>query len=391
VCTWKCTSSAVIEEQSVAVDIEHVAGQIQRNCDISDANYAGLFSLCGLLLRLRDLFKWAYGLPPWEEPEPSTLMEWIDHRESHWENLYQEEYQRISIGGESFDPFDVNSINRRLKPQKLVYGAGYALGMKPSFFLAESRESHSVGELTVDSVGRELARDIFVTPAMRQGSRIFARHSVMLFFMWDQVLEMRPSVRDALVYAFAQYHVDAEALRRNPATLGHELAAISSAELQTWVYHEVGEVRETGFDGEVWQEIVSTYANSPVEIFARVVKDLLADTHPEGLLGHIIRHRLRSSLGFYISFMRPFMRSIFPEILDAFRAFREKDDWTLVEEARGYGHLKAHHHAQSLVDIHEDLRHDGADQARERIVSELIEPLGVLGSLRNLDDFDEED
>ncbi|MGO9018263.1 MAG: hypothetical protein ACLQVJ_07920, partial [Syntrophobacteraceae bacterium] len=50
-----------------------------------------------------------------------------------------------------------------LRPLGLVYGAGYGIGMKPTFFLAECAESSSVGGLRIDVVNRELARDIFIT------------------------------------------------------------------------------------------------------------------------------------------------------------------------------------------------------------------------------------
>ena len=65
------------------MDIAQLQRQIQTNCDISDAHHAGLYSLCGLLLRMRDLYKWEQNLLPWQEPEPATLLEWVDTRETH--------------------------------------------------------------------------------------------------------------------------------------------------------------------------------------------------------------------------------------------------------------------------------------------------------------------
>jgi hypothetical protein len=38
------------------LDLKHLIRQIQRNCDISDAQHGGVFSVCGLALRLRDLY-----------------------------------------------------------------------------------------------------------------------------------------------------------------------------------------------------------------------------------------------------------------------------------------------------------------------------------------------
>jgi hypothetical protein len=365
----------------VDISVPQLREQIQQNCDISDANYAGLYSLCGLLLRLRDLYKWEHGLRPWEEPEPAALLEWVDDRESRWETIINGELQPLALGTELYEPFNMAALNLQLRPLGLVYGAGYVLGMKPSFFLGEVIESRTLGELQVDIVDRELARDIYMTPAMRQGRQIFARQSAMLFFIWDQILEQRPSARAALDYALQQYHLDPETIRRSSKKLAPQLHQVARQEIETWIYHEVGEVHENAFDGQVWHEIVSTYSNSPVEIFARVVKDLLADTHIEGLLGHIIRNRVHSSLGFYIAFMRPFTRTVFPEIIEAFCRFRLTGDWAVIEEARSRGHAKSESYAVQLVEIHEAGRKQSTECTRSQILSRLIEPLGILGTI----------
>ncbi len=352
---------------------------IQENCNISDARHAGVFSLCGLLLRLRDLFKWEKGLDPWEEPEPADLMSWVDLREELWETLTESDLQSIELDGAVFDPFDVSSINRLLTPRGAIYGAGYAVGMKPSFFLGELEETRCVGELQVNIVGGEMARDIFISPLMRQGNHVLARRSAMLFVLWDQLAEMRPSAKEALCYAMAQYGLDAQAMRRAPKILGPELKPVALTELETWIHHEIGEFLEEGFLGDVWHEIVSAYSNSPIEIYARVVKDLLADTHPQGLLGHIVKHRIKSSLGFYVAGARPFTRLLFPEIRDAFERFMPVEDWSIIEEARIMGQGNGKRWAKILVDIHRLGKEHGAAWARERIMEELIHPLGIGG------------
>ncbi len=359
-----------------------ITERIQENCHISDAKHAGLFSLCGLLLRLRDLFKWEKGLFPWEEPEPTDLMAWVDHREELWETLTEKDFQPIELDGEVFDPFDALSVNRILRPQKLIYGAGYAVGMKPSFFLGELEETRPMGELEVNIVGTELVRDIFISPVMRQGNSIFARRSAMLFILWDQLVEMRPSARDALTYAMAQYGLDAQAIRSAPRNLGPELKQVAVAELETWIYHEIGEFHEDAFLGSVWHEIVSTYPNSPIEIYARVVKDLLADTHSFGLIGHIVKHRVKSSLGFYVACVRAFTRLLFPEMLGAFKRFLLSEDWGIIEKAREAGQENGKRWAKTLTELHLLGVDRGIPWAREKIMAELIRPLGIGGGVR---------
>jgi hypothetical protein len=363
------------------IDVSQLKGQVQHNCHISDANYGGLFSLCSLLLRLRDLYKWENGLAPWQEPEPTDLLEWIDEREILWESMVNTDFESLIIDKEVYDPFDVAAINEKLRPLGLIYGAGYATAMKPSFFLAELVSSRQAGELQIDTVGRELARDLFCAPAMRQGNQILARRLAMLFSLWDQILEMRPSAKDALIFAMLQHDLDARKMRLNPNLLGPELHRVVASELETWIYHEIGEAREDVFNGYAWHEIVSTYSNTPIEIFARVIKDLLADTHEEGLLGHIIRSRKNSSVGFYITFMRPFTKLLFPEVLEAFKHFQASGDWELIEEARRIGYQNAQSKASLLVTIHRESQQQGVDWAKTKIIAELIEPLGFLKDL----------
>jgi hypothetical protein len=365
------------QESALKPEISDLQRQVQKNCDISDARHAGVYSLCGLLLRMRDLYKWEHRMVPWQEPEPADLMGWMEDREQHWEEIIEEEIAPVVLDGERFDPYDMTGLNVRLRPLGLVYGAGYGIGMKPTFFLAECAESSSVGGLRIDVVNRELARDIFMTPAMRRGEQIFARRSCMLFFLWDRILEALPSAREAMEFGLAGYGVGLDEIRGNAARLGDLLERIAGRELETWVYHEIGEVLETGFDSGIWQEMVSTYANTPVEIFARVLKDVLADTHPEGLLGHIVQNRVESSLGFYVAFQRAISRLVFPEIREAFFRFRQTGDWSLIEAARESGRRNMYRHAAALARLHREARALGTDRARARIISEILEPLGI--------------
>ena len=55
-------------------DAHSLARQVRRNCAISDARFAGLYSVCGLVMRLRDLYKWEHSLAPHEEHEASQIL-----------------------------------------------------------------------------------------------------------------------------------------------------------------------------------------------------------------------------------------------------------------------------------------------------------------------------
>jgi len=61
-------------------DIQSLACQIKHNCNISDARYWGMYSLCGLLLRLRELYKVEKGIRPWGK-HTSTRYRRMDNRQ----------------------------------------------------------------------------------------------------------------------------------------------------------------------------------------------------------------------------------------------------------------------------------------------------------------------
>ena len=119
------------------MDIGRLTRQVRHNCDVSDARHAGIYSICGLAMRLRDLYKWDRRLSPWEEHEAKTVLDWIGQREDLWESLTDDDYRPLTIAGEKVDAFHTQKINAALEPHSLLYGAGYAHSLKPTFFLAK--------------------------------------------------------------------------------------------------------------------------------------------------------------------------------------------------------------------------------------------------------------
>ena len=150
------------------LDIDDIARQVLQNCTISDANNAGMYSICGLALRLRDLYKWEQGLPPWEERDSSEVLEWIESKENQWEKCIDNEFADISLNGRKYVPFDTAGINAVLEPQNFFYGAGYGRSLKPTFFLAAIEEKSKINGTMVYTLNRELARDLLTIPALAQ-------------------------------------------------------------------------------------------------------------------------------------------------------------------------------------------------------------------------------
>jgi hypothetical protein len=353
-------------------DPSTIACQVLHNCDISDATHAGLYSICGLALRLRDLYKWENGLQPWEEKESAEVLEWIGAKEEAWEQLTEQDYDPISILGKTYDPFDTTGINAALGTHGLFYGAGYARSLKPTFFLALIEERRVIDRHPIYILGRELARDLLTLPALSQNNGILLRREAARLFIWDKLFYLKKSGRRALQFALAHCGIhDCET-----STLRQHLNAIVQVQQNTYIFHEVGEMRDTVFDRSLWREIIGTFPHTPVEMLVRAVKDLLADTNEFGSLRSIIRERRAAALGLYVAFVDGLPKELFPEITASFGEFMRTGDWQIVERAVEAGYQTAKHHAEVILDIFRTGKLKGDDAWIEReIGSQLLEKL----------------
>lgn len=349
-----------------------LATQVRRNCDISDAKHAGLYSICGLALRLRDLYKWAHGLPAWQEGDPPAVLSWIDGQETLWEGLEEAAYAPVIIGGHSYDPFDTVGVNDALNAQGLFYGAGYAHSMKPTFLLAEISEKTRVEGLDVFELGREWARDLLTLPAFVQDGAVVFRREAARLYLWDQILYIKPSGRPALDVALKRFGVPPGPV----SSVAPHLDTLLKRLQDLYIYHECGERLDTVFDRELWREIIAAFPHSAVELLARSTKDLLADTHPRGVLPRILDRRDIVSLGCYVAFFDGLGRAMFPELRVAFSMMTTTGDWTVLEAAVAAGRQTATRIAGRLCAIyHEGTRRDDLVWAADRVQKELIRPL----------------
>lgn len=149
--------------------------QVKRNCDISDAKFWGYYSPCGLLLRLRDLYRIEHGMKLFQRVDNGEIGKWIERKEVLWQELEDCDFQRLEISGRNYHPFDVKGINATLSGSECVYGAGYGDHLKPLFILAELSEHSINGKYHIYHAGRELARDLSSSLAMIRGNTILAR------------------------------------------------------------------------------------------------------------------------------------------------------------------------------------------------------------------------
>ncbi|MGD2012386.1 MAG: hypothetical protein PVG84_01525 [Desulfobacterales bacterium] len=351
------------------ININDITRQVLHNCDTSDAYHAGMFSICGLALRLRDLYKWEKDLPVWEEGDSAKVLEWIEAKENKWEDYPEDGFKELSINGEQFDPFDTIGINSILEPHQVFYGAGYARSLKPTFFLTEITEKTNYNGNIVYALGRELARDLLTIPALTQDDCVLLRQESATLFLWDSILYIKKSARPALKFALDSCGL----INQEPKALQPHLTEILAVLKDNYIYHEIGELHDTDFDRKIWREIIAAFPYSPVEYLARAVKDLLADTNKFGTLQHIIRERKTASLAFYAAFLDGLAKEFFPELLTSFQEFTQTGDWEAIDQAVASGHKTAKQHAAVITDLYkEGVRKNDNKWAESEIQKQLL-------------------
>jgi hypothetical protein len=347
------------------VNKDYLTQQVLKNCDISDAKHAGLYSICGLALRLRDLFKWEKHLDPWMEKDSAEILDWIGLKEELWTHLDEQEYHRLSVNGKSFDPFDTEKINTLLTSHGILYGAGYANSLKPTFFLAVIDKQFTIDNINVFVLGQELARDLLTLPALSQdGQVLFRKDSAKLFF-WDQLFYLKKSGQPFLWYALKKCGIE----KADPKSLKQHLISLLELYQDTYIYHELGEIKDTDFDKDIWREIIGAYPHSIVEYFTRTIKDLLADTNAYGTLPHIIREHKDISLGLYAAFSDGLARSLFPELRASFTHFSKSGDWEEIKKAVSAGYDKARRGKDMIIDLY----HQGLNREDSQWIEKQLE------------------
>ena len=199
-------------------------------------------------------------------------------------------------------------------------------------------------------LGRELARDLLTIPALSQDDCVLLRQESARLFLWDSIFYIKKSARPALNFALDRCGIKDQ----QPKALRRNLDAILAAQKSTYIYHEIGELKDTVFERGLWREIIAAFPYSPVEYLARAVKDLLADTNDYGTLRHIIRERKTASLGFYVAFLEGLTKEYFPELPAAFQLFMQTDDWSIIEQAVSSGYKTATKHAGLILDLYRE-------------------------------------
>ena len=333
------------------IDVQSLTSQIKKNCNISDAKYWGAYSLCGLLLRLRELYRVEKGMRLWEKIQQRDIGEWITERENLWSELENKDFEHIVINGNTYEPFEVEKINTELEKEGLFYGAGFGIHQKPIFFLADLLSKEKVNGFQVHIAGREYARDLSDYPALFQDRTIIARVDTTKLLLWQRFEELRyKGSKNALSFAFSKYGIMPE--EEPSEDVERRISLIAHSEAETYIHHELGEAFEGTKIGDEWKAFLISLPHSRAELFARAVKDILSDTSENGMLRYIMKNQKEGSLGFYVVFIGGLRKIIFPEILDAFQVFVKTGDWGFIEDARKSGYRKAVDYTERLLSVY---------------------------------------
>lgn len=298
---------------------------ISFNCDVSDANYWGYFSICTLLLRLRQLFKIERNLEPWDKISNEEIFPWIEKKETTWKELENAQLIPIRINGKSYSPFHIDEINSIIVNNGFVYGAGFALFMKPSFFVGIIHRFEKIEGYSVYFIDKEIVRDMFSSPGMSIGKTVFIRLTDIKYRLWED-LQSWIGKKGAYEIVLSKFG--------NPNMWQHpfkEFKKIVDKYSKIVLYHEIAEQEESA---PYWNEIIKKCDNSKTEHILRGIKDFVADFSERGPLHKAFIEKDKELLGLYIISQGAYQKKILKPALLQIEKALISDDWQKIEEIR---------------------------------------------------------
>jgi hypothetical protein len=301
----------------MTLDFGRLVAAVQTNCNISDARHARDLTLCTYLLEMREFYRWECGKPFSEKLARAEIGNWIARREELWETLEDADFVPLPLTERDFEPFAAAAVNDVLASHGLVYGAGIGRFGKPQFFLGQLGRREYRDEACILVTGREYARDLSPPPAALLGKTIYLRHESLKRWLWEKIETW--GVRKpggALKQTLDAYRFDAD-----PCLAVEHMA---DAESETLILHELGELEAGKILGVEWEEMRTGFTGRRAELFARAVRDNLADCLVT--LPALMERNAVASIHFWFSNFDGMRRELFPRMTSAYEAWRDGDD-----------------------------------------------------------------
>ncbi len=330
--------------QSRRLDLAALINAVQRNCDISDAQYAGDLTLCTFLLKMRELYRWEHDIPLSANMPKGEVGDWMNARSALWEGIETDPYVPLPLPSGEVDPFEVGRVNAELLSHGLVYSGGYGRQCKPHFFLGQLLRSETRQGHRVLVSGCEYARDLDAPPGMMLDGTVFVRSEALKRWLWERYEEWRfnPKRNAAMARALAYYpfeHAPEAALN-----------AMTANEIEAVILHELGEARVEAALGEDWGTLLLSVMRSRAEIMARAVRDLYADCL--STLPGLIERGEPASLHFFFANFTGMRRSLAPALADAYQRWAAGGDLGALSAAAEAGLARWAETAQSLLALY---------------------------------------
>ncbi len=308
-----------------------LVSQVQHNCDISDANHAGNYTLCIYLLKMREYYRWLSALDFSDELDHEGMGKWLREKEEIWDQVVDQPFQSIQLDEQEYDAFDHTGINQRINQDRLFYHAGIGQKAANHFFIAELVEQTRQDKIRISITGKEFARDLTAPPALSTQDEIIVRKESLKRMCWERYQEWNwnrldnPMAKALSYYDFEQ-------------SIAEALEQMVEAELNTLIQHEFGEMAITQQVGSQWSAMMPELMGSKAELLARAVRDNLADSLYT--LPYLIQQQNPASLHFYFANLNNLRKQIFPSAITAYHQWSEgKDISTLSDLAhRGVDH-----------------------------------------------------
>jgi hypothetical protein len=297
--------------------------QVQHNCDISDANHAGNYTLCIYLLKMREYYRWLSALDFADELNSEGMGQWLRDKEQIWDQVANEPFKPIELAQQQYDPFDHSAINSQIIDDRLFYHAGIGQKAAQHFFIAELIQQTHEDDIRISITGKEYARDLTSPPAQSTQDEIIVRQESLKRMCWERYQEWNWNRMDnPMGKALSYYDFD--------KSIPDALEKMVQAEQNTLIQHELGEMAITQQLGEQWPAMMLGLLGSKAELLARAVRDNLADSLYT--LPFLIKQGNEASLHFYFANLTSLRKQIFPSAVQAYQRWSESNDLSYLSD-----------------------------------------------------------